>query len=66
MEGFLFFDHAATFPAALNRLAGWVSTGDLRWVEDIVDGLENAPAALQRLFDGANLGKQLVRVRAAE
>ena len=63
MEGFLFFDHHAAFPAALTRLAGWVSTGELRWAEDIVDGLENAPAALQRLFDGANLGKQLVRVR---
>ena len=63
MEGFLFFDHPETFPAALARLAGWVSAGELRWTEDIVDGLENAPAALQRLFDGANLGKQLVRVR---
>ncbi|WP_280415440.1 NADP-dependent oxidoreductase [Nocardia carnea] len=66
MEGFLFFDHAALFPSALTRLAGWVATGELRWAEDIVDGLENAPAALQRLFDGANLGKQLVRVRPVE
>ncbi len=63
MEGFLFFDHPEMFPAALAKLAGWVSAGELRWTEDIVDGLENAPAALQRLFDGANLGKQLVRVR---
>jgi len=30
---------------------------------DIVDGIENAPAALIRLFTGENLGKQLVRVR---
>ncbi|WP_280435324.1 NADP-dependent oxidoreductase [Nocardia carnea] len=66
MEGFLFFDHAEAFPAALARLAGWVSAGELRWAEDIVDGLEQAPTALQRLFDGANLGKQLVRVRPAE
>ena len=66
MEGFLFFDHAALFPSALARLSGWVATGELRWAEDIVDGLENAPAALQRLFDGANLGKQLVRVRPIE
>jgi NADPH-dependent curcumin reductase CurA len=63
MEGFIFYDHHADFPAALARLAGWVTAGELVWAEDIVDGLTAAPAALQRLFDGANLGKQLVRVR---
>lgn len=63
MEGFLFFDHHPVFPEALTRMAGWVSAGELRWAEDIVDGLENAPAALQRLFDGTNLGKQLVQVK---
>ncbi|WP_280397383.1 NADP-dependent oxidoreductase [Nocardia carnea] len=63
MEGFVFYDHHAVFPAALSRLAGWVAAGELHWAEDVVDGLENAPAALQRLFDGANLGKQLVRVK---
>ncbi|GGL24238.1 NADP-dependent oxidoreductase [Nocardia jinanensis] len=66
MEGFVFYDHHADFPAALTQLASWVAAGDLHWAEDIVDGLTNAPAALQRLFDGANLGKQLVRVRPDE
>ncbi|GAA1831950.1 NADP-dependent oxidoreductase [Actinomadura chokoriensis] len=66
MEGFIFFDHHRHFPEALSRLAGWVSAGELRWAEDVVEGLHNAPAALQRLFDGANLGKQLVRVAPAE
>lgn len=63
MEGFIFYDHHADFPAALSRLASWVAAGELVWAEDVVDGLGNAPAALQRLFDGSNLGKQLVRVR---
>ncbi|MGW1742828.1 NADP-dependent oxidoreductase [Nocardia sp. NPDC001965] len=62
MEGFVFYDHHADFPAALARLAGWVATGELRWAEDIAEGLTAAPSALQRLFDGHNLGKQLVRV----
>ncbi|GAA4316598.1 NADP-dependent oxidoreductase [Actinomadura luteofluorescens] len=66
MEGFVFLDHQALFPQALSRLVGWVGAGELRWAEDVVDGLPNAPAALQRLFDGANLGKQLVRVNADE
>ncbi|MGW5385675.1 NADP-dependent oxidoreductase [Nocardia sp. NPDC003963] len=66
MEGFVFYDHHAEFPAALTRLAGWVAAGELRWAEDIADGLTAAPSALQRLFDGHNLGKQLVRVHPDE
>ncbi|TDC80148.1 NADP-dependent oxidoreductase [Actinomadura sp. 7K507] len=62
MEGFIFLDHQSDFPAALSRIAAWIAAGDLHWAEDVTDGLTNAPTALQRLFDGANLGKQLVRV----
>ncbi|GGA67903.1 hypothetical protein GCM10011385_22250 [Nitratireductor aestuarii] len=39
-----------------------ISDGCLVSREDIVHGLENAPAVLQRLFVGANIGKRLVRV----
>ncbi|MFE6648573.1 NADP-dependent oxidoreductase [Nocardioides sp. NPDC057772] len=65
MEGFIFLDHVADFPAALGELAGWVGADRLSWAEDVVDGLENAPAALQGIFDGDNLGKRLVRVGAS-
>jgi NADPH-dependent curcumin reductase len=34
----------------------------LKHRETIVEGLENAPAALNQLFDGANIGKLLVKV----
>jgi NADPH-dependent curcumin reductase CurA len=40
-----------------------VKSGQLKYREDIVDGLENAPRALLRLFKGENFGKQLVRIR---
>jgi NADPH-dependent curcumin reductase CurA len=65
MEGFIFFDHQPHFPEVLSRLVGWVSAGELRWAADVIERLHNAPAALQRLFDGANIGKQLVRVGSA-
>ena len=42
--------------------APWVSDGSLRYREDIVDGLENAPDALNGLLRGRNFGKLLVRV----
>ena len=62
MEGMLVTDYAARFAAAGADLARWVAEGRVRNRVDIVDGLEQAPQALQRLFTGENLGKQLVRL----
>ncbi len=42
--------------------APWVADGTLRYREDEVDGLENAPSALAAILDGRNFGKLLVRV----
>ena len=42
--------------------SAWVQAGQIKYKEDIVDGLENAPAAFLKLFDGSNFGKLLVRV----
>ena len=41
-------------------LIEWYSTGKLKYKLDVVEGLENAPKALRRLFDGSNTGKLLV------
>jgi hypothetical protein len=62
MEGILVTDYAARFPEAARQLAQWVGEGRVRSEVDIVEGLEQAPEALARLFTGANLGKQLVRL----
>ena len=62
VEGILVTDYAARFPAASAELARWVAEGKLQSPVDVVEGLERAPEALQRLFTGANLGKQLVRL----
>ncbi len=62
MEGILVTDYAAQFPAAARQLGQWVAEGRVRSEVDIVDGLEQAPEALARLFTGANVGKQLVRL----
>ena len=47
---------------ALGRLLGWVQAGEIVWHEQVAEGIATAPAALQGLFEGRNLGKQLVRV----
>ncbi len=60
MEGFIVLDWADEFPAIRNRLRALIDAGRLSWQEDVQHGFENAPATLQRLFVGANRGKQLL------
>jgi NADPH-dependent curcumin reductase len=62
MQGFFVYDHVHRFREAEAQMAGWIREGRLPYVEDVLDGIEHMPAALRRLFDGANVGKQLVRV----
>jgi NADPH-dependent curcumin reductase CurA len=62
MEGFLVFDYAARFGEAIAELKRWVDAGEIRYAEDIQEGLENAPATLRRLFEGKNLGKQILKI----
>jgi len=62
MEGFLVFDFRARFPEAQAEMGRWIADGKLHHREDVVEGLENAPQALLRLFDGSNTGKLVVRI----
>lgn len=64
MEGFLVLDYMKRAPEAVAALAGWMAEGKLKDRVDVQEGLENAPAALARLFRGENDGKQLVRIAA--
>ena len=62
MEGFIVFDYSARYAEAQAELGQWIQEGRIQARTDVVDGLENAPSALLRLFDGRNTGKLLVRV----
>lgn len=62
MQGFIVSDHADRFPAFVAEVAPLVADGGIRYRETIVDGLERAPEAFVGLFEGANVGKMLVRV----
>jgi NADPH-dependent curcumin reductase CurA len=46
----------------LRDMSGWVADGSVRYREDVVDGLENAPEAFRGMLAGRNFGKVLVRV----
>jgi NADPH-dependent curcumin reductase CurA len=62
MQGFLVQDYAPRYAEALPRLAAWLANGDLRYTEDVTEGLENAPDAFMRMLRGENRGKALVKV----
>ena len=44
------------------RILKWVADGSLVWEADVQQGFENAPKTLQRLYTGANFGKQLLEI----
>jgi NADPH-dependent curcumin reductase CurA len=62
MEGFIVMDFLHKAPEAVAELAQWVLSGRLKYKEEIVEGLEKAPLALLKLFDGSNSGKLIVKI----
>ena len=64
MTGFIIYDHVHNKLPAYQRVAPWLRSGELVFHEDIVQGLENAPAALIGMMQGQVIGKRLVQVAA--
>jgi len=64
VRGFIQFDFAERFPDFLRDMGGWLKNGQVRYREDVVQGLENAVTAFQGLLQGRNRGKLLVQVGA--
>jgi hypothetical protein len=62
IEGFLVSDYLSRSQEAYAQLATWLAEGRLKVRLTIVDGLREAPMALNRLFDGSHEGKLVVRV----
>ncbi len=62
MEGFIMVDYVDRFAEAALQLAVWGAEGLIQHKVHLVDGLEQAPAALRMLFTGANDGKVIVEM----
>lgn len=66
VQGLVIFDHIQEHYATFrNAIVGWLNSGEMQVLEDVVDGLENAPRALQRMFESSNYGHVVVRVAEA-
>ena len=62
VNGFIISNHYDEYPTFLKEVAPLVATGQLAYLEDIVEGLENAPRAFMGLLEGRNIGKQIVKL----
>lgn len=62
VTGFIISNHWDRYPAFLSEIGPKVAKGEIKVVEDIAEGLENAPSAFIGLLEGKNVGKQIVKV----
>ncbi len=62
MQGFFIYDFEDQFEKAEAEMAHWIQEGKLSYQEDILEGLDQMPTALNRLFQRKNVGKQLVKI----
>ncbi|MGD9763429.1 MAG: NADP-dependent oxidoreductase [Candidatus Binatia bacterium] len=61
-QGFIVTDFIREFPSAVFQLVQWHLEGKLKHRDTVIDGLEQAPTAINMLFDGGNVGKLLIKV----
>ncbi|KIC12903.1 NADP-dependent oxidoreductase [Leisingera sp. ANG-M1] len=62
VNGFIIFNHYDRYPQFLQDVAPKISSGDIKYLEDIAEGLENAPKTFLSMMQGGNTGKQIVKL----
>ncbi len=62
VQGFIIMDHQHEYPVFQREMSQWLAEGRIHYREDVVDGLEQAPAAFLRMLEGGNFGKLVVKV----
>ncbi|MGL4621806.1 MAG: NADP-dependent oxidoreductase [Chroococcidiopsis sp.] len=62
LEGFIVLDYFNRAQEALADLGQWYAQGKIKYRVDVIDGLENAPRTINKLFDGTHQGKLIVKV----
>jgi NADPH-dependent curcumin reductase CurA len=62
IRGFIVWDFQAQAREFAAEVGQWLRDGKIKYREDVVEGLENAPQAFMGLLKGQNFGKLLVRV----
>jgi NADPH-dependent curcumin reductase CurA len=62
IHGFLAFDWWHRREEAQHRLSNWQRAGQIKFKEDVLDGIERMPEGFLRLLSGKNFGKQIIKI----
>lgn len=62
VQGFIILDYFSRISEAVTDIGEWLNQGKIKYALEIVEGLENAPSAILKLFDGNKKGKLAVKV----
>ncbi|MCT9087836.1 NADP-dependent oxidoreductase [Streptomyces sp. ASQP_92] len=60
LQGVLVGDHYGMQQQFVGEVAGWLASGELKYSETVVDGIENGVDAFLGMLRGANTGKMVV------
>jgi NADPH-dependent curcumin reductase len=67
MRGFIIFeDFGSLYPEFAAEMGGWLKAGNVHYREEIIDGLEQAPATFIGMLNGSNFGKCVIRVGSSK
>lgn len=66
MEGFVVYDFKDEFDDAKKQIGEWYNDGEMVYKENLIEGFDNIPSAFIGLFEGDNIGKQMVKVADVE
>jgi NADPH-dependent curcumin reductase len=62
VQGFIILDYIPRWSEAISDLGQWLNQGKIKYALEVIEGLENAPTAILKLFDGNKKGKLVVKV----
>ncbi|MFK7844523.1 MAG: NADP-dependent oxidoreductase, partial [Rhodothermales bacterium] len=62
IQGFIVLDYYDRSEECIMQMAEWIGAGKIKYRADLVEGLEQAPAAVNKLFEGSNQGKLIIKV----
>ncbi len=66
LRGFLVTPHYDLYDTFLQEVGGYIASGQMKFDETVVDGIDATPSAFIGLLAGQNTGKMIVRVGEAE
>lgn len=61
LRGFIVWDLKEREKEGLQQLSSWVKSGEIKYKEDIVEGIESSPEAFIGMLEGKNFGKMLIK-----